>query len=142
MERSAGAAIFYDSGGNGPVYLVMSNRKGYWEFPKGHVDPGETDEQAALREVQEETGLKNLKVIPGFKVTIRYTYKREGIKSKKEVIFFLMQAEPSAVEVSDEHTGYLWLPYEKALQQISYQNAKKVLKKAHSFLLKAGVLNA
>jgi ADP-ribose pyrophosphatase len=65
MERSAGGVVYYDAGGDGPVYLLMSNRKGYWEFPKGHVDQGETEEEAAIREVREETGLNDVKIVSG-----------------------------------------------------------------------------
>ena len=138
MERSAGGVVYYDAGGDGPVYLLMSNRKGYWEFPKGHVDPGETEEEAAIREVREETGLDDVKVVSGFKVKIKYTYSKDGKKYPKEVVFFLMKAEPKRVEVSEEHTGYVWLKYEDAIKKISYDNARKVLEKAHKFLMKNG----
>lgn len=139
MERSAGGVVFYDAGDNTPVYLLMSNRKGYWEFPKGHVDEGETDEEAAIREVMEETGLKDIRIIPGFKFKIRYTYSKNGKKYPKEVVFFLMKAEPKPVEISEEHTAYVWLPYDEAINKISYNNARKVLKKAHEFLLQGGL---
>ena len=136
MEKSAGGIVYYDAGGDGPVYLLMSNRKGYWEFPKGHVDPGETEEEAAIREVREETGLNDVKIVSGFKVKIKYTYSKDGKKYPKEVVFFLMKAEPKRVEVSEEHTGYVWLKYEDAIKKISYDNARKVLEKAHKFLMK------
>jgi len=136
MEKSAGGIVYYDAGGDGPVYLLMSNRKGYWEFPKGHVDPGETEEEAAIREVREETGLDDVKIVSGFKVKIKYTYSKDGKKYPKEVVFFLMKAEPKRVEVSEEHTGYVWLKYEDAIKKISYDNARKVLEKAHKFLMK------
>jgi 8-oxo-dGTP pyrophosphatase MutT (NUDIX family) len=116
----------------------MSNRKGYWEFPKGHVDQGETEEEAAIREVREETGLNDVKIVSGFKVKIKYTYSKDGKKYPKEVVFFLMKAEPKRVEVSEEHTGYVWLKYEDAIKKISYDNARKVLEKAHKFLMKNG----
>ena len=136
MEKSAGGIVYYDAGGDGPVYLLMSNRKGYWEFPKGHVDQGETEEEAAIREVREETGLNDVKIVSGFKVKIKYTYSKDGKKYPKEVVFFLMKAEPKRVEVSEEHTGYVWLKYEDAIKKISYDNARKVLEKAHKFLMK------
>jgi hypothetical protein len=49
-----------------------------------------------------------------------------------------MKAEPKRVEVSEEHTGYVWLKYEDAIKKISYDNARKVLEKAHKFLMKNG----
>jgi bis(5'-nucleosidyl)-tetraphosphatase len=135
MERSAGGVVFYDSGGNGPVFLLMVNRKGYWEFPKGHVKPGETDEEAAVREVREETGLTSLEIVRGFKVGIKYNYSKKGRRFPKEVLFFLMKTNPSQVEVSEEHLGYVWLPFEEASKKVSYDNARRVLNQAHSFLM-------
>lgn len=140
MERSAGGVVFYDSGGNGPVYLVMVNRKGYWEFPKGHVDKGETDEEAALREVREETGLTDLTIVPGFKKEISYVYSAGRRKAPKQVVFFLMKTKPAAVLVSDEHLGYVWLDFDRAIRKVSYENARNVLESAHAFLMKSGVL--
>ncbi|MDG6929127.1 MAG: NUDIX domain-containing protein [Nitrososphaerota archaeon] len=134
METSSGGVIFYRAGSNGPRYLLMVNRKGYWEFPKGHIDEGETDEQAALREVKEETGLGDLKILPGFKAKIRYTYRKWGQEKPKEVLFFLMETKPATVQVSDEHQGFLWLGYEDAIRKISYDNARRVLEEAQAFL--------
>jgi 8-oxo-dGTP pyrophosphatase MutT (NUDIX family) len=138
LEKSAGGVVYYDAGGDGPIYLLMSNRKGYWEFPKGHVDNGETEEEAAIREVREETGLNEVSIIPGFKTRIKYTYTKNDKRYPKEVVFFLMKANPKRVEVSEEHTGYVWLKYEEAMKKISYDNARKVLEKAHKFLMKGG----
>lgn len=140
MERSAGGVVFYDSGGNGPVYLVMVNRKGYWEFPKGHVDKGETDEEAALREVREETGLKEVSIVPGFQKEISYVYSSGKRKAPKQVVFYLMRTKPGPVLVSDEHLGYVWLDYDRAIKRVSYENARKVLESAHEFLMKSGAL--
>ncbi|MEM0075443.1 MAG: bis(5'-nucleosyl)-tetraphosphatase [Nitrososphaerota archaeon] len=134
MEKSAGGVIFYRAGSDSPRYLLMINRKGYWEFPKGHLADKETEEDAALREVNEETGLKHLRILPGFKVTIKYTYRKQGQQNPKEVTFFLMETKPSAVQVSDEHQGFLWMTYEEAMQKLSYDNAKRVLQEADAFL--------
>jgi 8-oxo-dGTP pyrophosphatase MutT (NUDIX family) len=133
-ERSAGGIIFYRTAKGEPLFLLMINRKGYWEFPKGHLQQGETDLIAAKREVIEETGLSEVKVHRGFRTMIRYRYQRMGRQADKEVVFFLMETKPQSVVISDEHQGFVWLPYEEALAKLSYNNARRVLSEGHAFL--------
>ena len=135
MERSAGGVVFYWSKSGEPLYLLMSNPHGTWEFPKGHVMKGESDEEAALREVKEETGLKRLKIIKGFNCTIKYTFRRNGRLIKKTVKYFLMETRPGSIMLSDEHIAFMWLPYEEAIKRLNYKNARRVLSEANSFLL-------
>ena len=134
MEQSAGGIIFYRTAKGEPLFLLMINRKGYWEFPKGHLQQGETDLVAAKREVQEETGLSQLKVLRGFRTKIKYRYQRLGKPAEKEVVFFLMETRPQSVVVSDEHQGFIWLPYQEALSKLSYNNARRVLSEGYAFL--------
>ncbi len=134
MEQSAGGIIFYRTAKGEPLFLLMINRKGYWEFPKGHLQQGETDLAAARREVNEETGLGQLKVLQGFRTRIKYKYRRLGRQADKEVVFFLMETRPQGVVVSDEHQGFVWLPYQEALSKLSYNNARRVLSEGYAFL--------
>lgn len=96
---------------------------------------GESDEQAALREVKEETGLKKLKIIKGFNCTIKYSFRRNGRLIRKAVKYYLMETRPSSIMLSDEHIAFIWLPYDEAIKKLNYKNAKEVLRKANSFLL-------
>ncbi len=96
---------------------------------------GESDEQAALREVREETGLEKLKIIKGFSYTIKYSFKRNGRLIKKAVKYYLMETRPGSVVLSDEHIAFIWLPYDEAMKRLNYENAKRVLREANSFLL-------
>ena len=134
MEESAGGIVFYRTEGGEPLFLLMINRRGYWEFPKGHLQKGETDVMAASREVNEETGLNDISILRGFKTSIRYKYSRQGRESNKEVIFYLMETKPQSVIISEEHQGFIWLPYGKALEKLSYNNARRVLGDAYAFL--------
>lgn len=134
MEKSAGGIVFYWNKGGKPIYLLMSNRRGNWEFPKGHLMKGEKDEEAALREVREETGLSYLKIIKGFNYTITYKFRRNGRNIKKEVTYYLMESRPEEVIISDEHIGFIWLPYEEAIKRLNYKNAKRVLSGADAYL--------
>jgi 8-oxo-dGTP pyrophosphatase MutT (NUDIX family) len=145
-EKSAGAIIFFMED-SAPHYLLLHypgiNRKGgHWEFAKGHIEEGEDYEKTVKREVAEETGLEDIKIIPGFKEHIKYFFRETRQKQKnpawifKLVTFFIAEAKTKDIKLSQEHIGYVWLPYEEALKKITYKNSKILFKKAHEFLIK------
>ena len=110
--------------------------KDYWDFPKGHIEEKEKPEEAAKREVKEETGLTDIKFIEGFKSWIKYFFKKDSKDVFKIVTFYLAETKTKEVKISQEHIGYQWLPYEQALEQITFENAKEILTKANKFLEK------
>lgn len=138
LEKSAGAIIFRNN--KETKYLLLhypsgsKSKKDYWDFPKGHVEKGEKEIDTVRREVKEETGLENIEIAEGFKEWIKYFFKFKGKTVFKIVTFYLARAETKDVKISFEHTGYKWLPYEKALDQLTFKNAKEILKKANQFL--------
>ncbi len=144
VERSAGAIIFRKEKGI-VKYLLLHyptgarTAKDYWDFPKGHVEKGEKEMETAVREIKEETGLHDFKFIEGFKEWIKYFFKNEDKTVFKIVTFYLVEAKNGKVKISFEHIGFEWLAYEEALNQLTFQNAKEVLKKANSFLSGKGV---
>ncbi|OIO45197.1 MAG: hypothetical protein AUJ24_00785, partial [Parcubacteria group bacterium CG1_02_36_42] len=129
IEKSAGAVIFRKEG-NKIYYLLLhypSNAKApreYWDFPKGHIEKGEKIEETVKREVKEETGLKDIKLIEGFKEWIKYFFKFKGKNIFKIVTFFLAETKTKTVKVSFEHIGFKWLPYEEAIEKLTFKNAK------------------
>ena len=86
------------------------------------------------REIKEETGISKIEIIPGFKETKRYFVKYTGEKTLKFVAYFLTKTSDKKVKISWEHQDYAWLPYEKAVKQITYSTSKKLLKEADEFL--------
>ena len=118
-------------------YLVLHYEAGHWDFPKGHVEGEETAEEAAIREIEEETGLIIDKFKPNFKKETEFWFwaypKEPGGKSKrtkKIVTFFLAETSNRDVRLSWEHTGYVWLPYKEALDIVTHDNAKNLLREA------------
>lgn len=142
VEKSVGAVVFRRE--NKKVYyLLLHYDLGHWGFPKGNIKKGEKLENTAKREIFEETGIKDVEFILGFKKWIKYFYKRTPLKFKgtevgktvfKIVTFYLAETKTKEVKISWEHQGYKWLPYEQALEQLTFKNAKEVLKKANNFL--------
>ena len=115
-------------------YLLLHYESGHWDFPKGHVEAGESEEQTALRELKEETGISQAEIVFGFRETISYYYRFQGKTRYKEVIFFAMRTSQEHVTLSHEHIGFMWLPYEEAMQKLTFQNAKDILVRAHKAL--------
>ena len=134
-EKSAGAVIFYDNGEE-PEYLLLLYEAGHWDFPKGGIEEGETEIQTALREIREETGLENVKIIDGFRWEIQYNYRKNRNLVRKTVVFFLARSDTKNVTLSYEHKDYTWLPYEAAYNKLTFKTAKDTLKAAHEYLNK------
>ncbi|MBS3101866.1 NUDIX domain-containing protein [Candidatus Woesearchaeota archaeon] len=139
-EKSAGAVVFIAEK-DGIKYLLLHYEAGHWDFPKGHVEKNETAEEAAKREVKEETGIEKIEILPKFKEKIHYFYKLEGALKSKEVVFFLAKTGQKEVNISFEHIGFAWLTYDEALERLTYKTAKDILKKANGFLGKNKGLN-
>jgi bis(5'-nucleosidyl)-tetraphosphatase len=140
-ENSAGAIVFYKPKKGDIEYLLLRHHKKYWNFPKGKIEEGESVFDAAKRETREETGIGNLKIIPNFGIWENYYFKsnREGSEGEtisKKVVFYLGQSNTQKVKISDEHSGYRWLPYEKALELLGFKKSKNILEKANDFLIK------
>lgn len=139
VERSAGAIIFRRADSR-RLYLLLNYPRssgaseGYLDFPKGHIEKGEKELDTVRREVAEETGLNDIRIVGGFKEWIRYFFKAEGKNIFKIVTFYLAETQQTDVKISYEHTGYVWLTYEEAQAKLAFQNARQILKKADDYL--------
>jgi tRNA nucleotidyltransferase (CCA-adding enzyme) len=133
LEKSAGAVVFHR---NAQIeYLLL--RANHWEFPKGLIDPHEEDEDAAVREVREETALA-ITIIPPFRETLGYFYRRRnpGALVKKQVVYFLGEASALAFTLSWEHREARWVDFDGALDLLEYENLRDLLRLAHAFVLR------
>ncbi len=130
-EKSCGVIVFRYTNQQ-LKYLVVQNRFNYlWGFPKGHVERGESEQQAALRELYEETGLK-AELIPGFRQTVYYNLSGQR---RKLVVFFIGQYLSGRVKFLDmENSSYAWLTLEQALKKFKFNNIKQLLIQADKFI--------
>ena len=131
-EKSAGFIVFTKE--NSEVKYLFLKIGGRLDFPKGNIEEGEDELAAALRELKEESGIDEIRVIPGFRKVLNYYYRRDdGSLVSKTLVLFLGEALGRNVSVSWEHEGFEWLSLEEAISRIKYPLYKEVLKEAEQF---------
>lgn len=142
-EIAAGAVVFRRvpkrrGRGKGPEiqFLLLYHGNGYWNFPKGKIDPGERSFQTFLREVEEETGItrRDMRIIPGFRATDKFFFFRDQKPVFKIVIFYLVETEKRAIRISEEHDGYGWFTVHDAIAISKFKNSKVLIQKAYAFI--------
>lgn len=118
-EKSCGAIVVDDE-----KVLLVKHNAGHWDFPKGHVEEGETEIETAIREVKEETNI-DIKIEKENKYISEYSPKENVMKT---VIYFIGEKvggedKPQIEEVSDVE----WLDVNKAVERITHQRSKEIM---------------
>ena len=121
QEKSCGCIVINEKN----EILLVHHNLGHWDFPKGHMEAGETEEQTARREVKEETNI-DIMIDQNYRYTTSYSPK-EGIM--KEVVYFLASnidndQKPQIEEVSEVK----WFKFNDAIKMITFDNSKIILK--------------
>ena len=132
-EKSWGAVVFTRSH-NEIQYLIIRNLTGIYGFPKGHVEPGETEEQTALREVFEEVGL-SVNLLSGFRSEDKYPIPQKENTTKHVVYFLGEYCNQEFAYQKEELTDALLLNYETAMTLFQLESSKRILTEANDFLL-------
>lgn len=134
-QFSAGAVIYRVDNDESRSYLLLQYPGKYWDFPKGKLELGENWKDAALREIEEETGLI-VTLYDNFEYKYTYIFNDfKGNKIEKTVVFFISKVDRNVeVKLSYEHIDYLWLPFEQARLQIHFETVRKLLTKVEIFL--------
>lgn len=130
QETSAGGVVYHGESET-RQFLVIRDPYGHWGLPKGHVEGEETLEQAAVREVTEETGLERLRIQESLP-RIDWYFRAHGRLIHKYCHFFLMLALDDATtpRVEEGISACEWLSFGDALSRISYENTRGVLRTA------------
>lgn len=131
-EKSCGAVVLRKNEGRLQVLLIKHVNGGHWAFPKGHTEAGESEEQTALREIKEETGL-SVTLDTHYRKTVTYSPKKDVIK---DVIYFVARAQrEDAVPQESEISRIKWVDADKAADFVSFENDKVVLLGAVEYYL-------
>lgn len=129
-EFSAGGIIFRKNGKELEVLLIKDSY-GRWSWPKGKIDQNESSHRAAVREIKEEVGLRDVRVL-GKVGRTNYFFRLKGELIFKTVFFFLVEADPGeklAIQ-KDEIKAARWFKPDIALKKVEYKGAREMLQKA------------
>lgn len=128
-EKSCGGIIFYKTKQNTKILLVKNNNGRYWSFPKGHIEQGETEQETAIREIKEETGL-DVTLVNNFREISEYC---PFGKIRKRVVFFLARAFTDNVKIQEEEIdSFIWVDLQQARKLCSYDNDLRIIDKAET----------
>jgi 8-oxo-dGTP pyrophosphatase MutT (NUDIX family) len=132
VELSAGGAVVRDR----EVIVVVPVKRDargrrVLVLPKGHLDEGETEEAAAIREVAEETGV--IAELIEKLGDVEYTYERRGRPRNKRVGFYLFEYRSGSLEDHDHQIeGARWMPLVEAARELSYPGEREIMRRALS----------
>ncbi|MFC1624529.1 NUDIX hydrolase [Candidatus Omnitrophota bacterium] len=137
-EFSAGGIVIKLEGEK-PKVLLIKDSYGRWTWPKGKIDKGETSSEAAIREIGEETGLKDIELIDKLGET-QYFYRLKGrsIFKKVYIYLFLLKKEQDLKILHEEIQDGAWFTPLEALEKVAYKGSKDLLGKAIKIFSKRG----
>ena len=134
-EKSCGAVIFRRTRADAAsaeapcadvwsVLLIRHKKGRHVSFPKGHVEPGETESQTAEREILEETGLR-VRVDRRFRAENRYNIRSDT--QKLVVIFAAVTDQAEITPQPEEIAEALWVPIDEADQRLTYERDRRIM---------------
>lgn len=130
---SAGGIIIKKIDGNAFVLVAQNSKHKGWDFPKGHLELGETSEQAAIREVFEEVGVVG-KIIERAGES-KYFYYEDKVRVFKTVTYFLMDFVSLGVATTPEEISeVVWLPLEQVEGKLTFKDTKEVWEKVKEII--------
>ena len=127
-EPTAGGVIFRRNQKNEVEILLIQDSKDRWTIPKGHIEEGETAQETAKREIGEEAGLHDVKII-GWLGKINFRYRRIDTLVLMTTQVFLVKAlgDTDAIQKEDWMNGIRWFSFSDALDEIEYEDIGKLI---------------
>jgi 8-oxo-dGTP pyrophosphatase MutT (NUDIX family) len=115
-------------------FLLVQHQAGHWGFPKGHAEPGESPIAAACREFIEETGIRDYELLSPTAFIEEYSFVKKQPISKTVTYFIALVQHQQVSHQPDEIQDYQWLPFEQAIQRITFPKSKALLQQVNQFL--------
>lgn len=135
-ESSFGVIPLKMQEGEWYVLLINHTKGGFWAFPKGHAEEGETPEQTAKRELYEETGLHVIRHLTERTFHEDYSFYRGKNLIHKKVVFFLSEVEGEVVLQPQEVYAYKWVKLTDAEHFITFSESKSICRQAVEIMAK------
>ena len=127
MELAYGVVPLQLRDGKWYTFLIQRTKSdGFWEFPKGHMDKGETQLEAAQRELQEETGLELVYLLHKKPLIETYQYQLDGDTRHKQVYYYLGMVQGEVALQSSEVDDGKWVLLDEAEGQVTYETSRSV----------------
>ena len=131
MEKSCGAIVARQTDTGREILLIRHVNGGHWAFPKGHVEENETEEQTALREILEETGL-SVTLGTGFRTVVTYSPK-PGVM--KDVVYFAAETNGGTTQMQIEEVSDMrWVNLNDTDTFITYENDRNIIAQYRSYI--------
>jgi bis(5'-nucleosidyl)-tetraphosphatase len=128
--RASGVVVYYLEQDEPLFLLIRSRRDRSWGFPKGHLIEGEDILGGGMRELWEETGIREVALVPGFTEHVTYRVNRAGRFRQKTVTYFLGRVDTPAVRLSEEHSEHRWTVIEDARKLLAFENLRALVTRA------------
>ncbi len=129
-EKSCGAVVYKIENGE-KMFLIEHMKMGHYSLPKGHVEEDETEIETAKREILEETSLEVL-IDSSFREVITYSPREDSIK---DVVYFIGKIIGGTMKNQESEVSEIYfLKFNEALDLLTYENDKNVLKKANDYI--------
>lgn len=128
-EPTSGGIVFRPTPDNKDIeILLIEDAKGRWTIPKGHIEPGENAKETAIREIGEETGLKNIKVL-GWLGKIEFKYRRLESLVLMTTQVYLVRSLDDTEKLTKEKwmSAIKWFPFSEAIDAIEYPDIVKLV---------------
>ncbi len=134
-ELASGAVVVSTASGGAELLLLHLKDEDRWCLPKGHVEDGESLENAALREIEEESGISAVKLGPEVaEVSYRFYASARKENVLKVSVYFLARTEERSVRPEGLFDRFLWLPFDQAVELVPYESDRKVIEAARAAL--------